>query len=113
MHNADEVIVTLSALKSLGVRISIDDFGTGYSSLSYLKRFPVDALKLDRSFVDGLPDDPNDAAVSQAVIAMAHSLGLKVIAEGVETKAQRTFLARHGCDELQGFYFARPLPASD
>jgi len=113
MQNAEAAIITLQNLKALGVRISIDGFGTGYSSLSYLKRFPVDALKLDRSFVDGLPDDPNDAAVSQAVIAMAHSLGLTVIAEGVETQAQRTFLARHDCDELQGFYFARPLPAGD
>ncbi len=110
MHNADEVIVTLSALKSLGVRISIDDFGTGYSSLSYLKRFPVDALKLDRSFVKDLPEDTDDAAIARAVIILAHSLGLDVIAEGVETQTQLAFLAANGCDVAQGYYLSRPIP---
>jgi diguanylate cyclase (GGDEF)-like protein len=110
MHNAEKAIVTLGRLKALGVRISIDDFGTGYSSLSYLKRFPVDALKLDRSFVKDLPGDAEDAAIARAVINLAHSLDLDLIAEGVETEAQLAFLAANGCDAIQGYYFSRPLP---
>jgi EAL domain-containing protein (putative c-di-GMP-specific phosphodiesterase class I) len=113
MHNPDEAIVTLGRLKALGVRLSIDDFGTGYSSLSYLKRFPVDYLKLDRSFVAGLPGDVDDAAIALAVITMAHSLGLKVVAEGVETEAQIAFLEANGCDEMQGFLLARPMAAAE
>jgi len=110
MHNAEKAIVTLGKLKALGVRISIDDFGTGYSSLSYLKRFPVDSLKLDRSFVKDLPADAEDAAIARAVINLAHSLDLDVIAEGVETESQLAFLAANGCDAIQGYYYARPLP---
>jgi diguanylate cyclase (GGDEF)-like protein/PAS domain S-box-containing protein len=109
-ERANEV---LQYLHHLGVRISIDDFGTGYSSLSYLKRFPADTVKIDRSFVCGLPTDSDDAAIAQAVIAMAHSLGLKVLAEGVETSAQLDVLRTLGCDEAQGFLLGRPLPASE
>ncbi len=113
MHNTEEAIATLKYLKSLGLHISIDDFGTGYSSLSYLKRFPLDALKVDRSFVRDITTDDDDAAITLAIISMAHSLGLKVIAEGVETEAQLAFLARHRCEQMQGYYFSRPLPAAD
>ncbi|HLQ25864.1 MAG TPA: EAL domain-containing protein, partial [Acidiferrobacterales bacterium] len=113
MQNAEDTIVTLRELKAQGVQIAIDDFGTGYSSLSYLKRFPIDFLKLDRSFVTGLPDQADDASITLAVITMAHSLNLKVIAEGVETKEQLAFLASNGCDEMQGYYFSRPLPAPE
>jgi EAL domain-containing protein (putative c-di-GMP-specific phosphodiesterase class I) len=100
-------------LKSLGVRLSIDDFGTGYSSLSYLKLFPVDAVKVDRSFVDGLGSDPNDSALVAAIIAMAAALGLEVIAEGVETQDQLENLRRLHCPQAQGFYLARPVPAEE
>lgn len=113
MHNTEQAIATLRYLKSLGLNISIDDFGTGYSSLSYLKRFPLDAIKVDRSFVRDIPGDADDAAITHAIISMAHSLGLKVIAEGVETEAQLSFLASHGCEQMQGYYFSRPLPADD
>ena len=111
MHDAKATTATLHKLKGLGVRIAIDDFGTGYSSLSYLKRFPIDSLKIDRSFVTDLPGNQDDASIAQAVITMAHALRLKVIAEGVENEAQLEFLAAHGCDEMQGYYFSRPLPA--
>jgi diguanylate cyclase (GGDEF)-like protein/PAS domain S-box-containing protein len=113
MVNTGEVVATLEALGQLGIGISIDDFGTGYSSLSYLKRFPLDALKIDRSFVKDITTDTDDATITRAVISMAHSLGLKVIAEGVETESQLAFLASHACDEIQGYYFARPLPADE
>jgi diguanylate cyclase (GGDEF)-like protein/PAS domain S-box-containing protein len=113
MANPQEATRTLEFLKSLGLALSIDDFGTGYSSLSYLKRFPLDALKVDRSFVRDITTDANDAAITLAVISMAHSLGLKVIAEGVETSEQLAFLAEHRCDQVQGYYFARPLPGAD
>ena len=111
MQNAEVTGNTLRSLKALGVRIAIDDFGTGYSSLGYLKRFPIDALKIDRSFITALPDDQDDASIAQAVITLSHALRLKVIAEGVENKAQLDFLAANGCDEMQGYYFSRPLPA--
>jgi EAL domain-containing protein (putative c-di-GMP-specific phosphodiesterase class I) len=103
--------VTLDKLKKLGVRVAIDDFGTGYSSLSYLQRFPLDSLKLDRSFVTGLPADARGVSIALAVITMAHSLGLKVVAEGVETREQLAFLREHECDEIQGYDICRPLPA--
>ena len=102
----------LQQLHRLGVRISIDDFGTGYSSLSYLKRFPAKAVKIDRSFICGLPSDGDDAAITQAIIAMAHSLGLSVVAEGVETEAQLEALRQLGCDQAQGFLLGRPMPAA-
>jgi diguanylate cyclase (GGDEF)-like protein/PAS domain S-box-containing protein len=113
MQNAEATSATLRELKALGVTIAIDDFGTGYSSLSYLKRFPIDSLKIDRSFVTGLPGEQDDASIAQAVITMAHALRLKVVAEGVENEAQRHFLAVHACDEMQGFFFSRPVPADE
>jgi EAL domain-containing protein (putative c-di-GMP-specific phosphodiesterase class I) len=96
----------------MGVQLSIDDFGIGYSSLSYLKRFPIDSIKIDRSFVKDLPHNTDDAAIARAIIAMAQSLRLKTVAEGVENEAQLTFLAQHGCDEIQGFFFSEPLEES-
>ena len=110
LDNAERAIFTLHALKSLGVRIAIDDFGTGFSSLNYLKRLPVDKVKIDRSFVQEVISDRNDAAITQGIISMAHHLKLKVIAEGVETEPQFAFLKKSHCDEFQGFYFAKPMP---
>ena len=110
MRDVGEALQLLGELKSLGLCIAVDDFGTGYSSLNYLKQFPIDILKIDRSFVDGLPHGEQDAQIARAIIAMAHSLNLSVIAEGVEEPAQLEFLRLHGCDEVQGFLFDRPLP---
>lgn len=110
MKDMDGAVATLQALKSMGVSLAIDDFGTGYSSLNYLKRLPIDRLKIDKSFVRDITNDPNDAAIAQAVVAMANSLRLGVVAEGVETKGQLAFLRAKGCEELQGFYFSPPLP---
>jgi EAL domain-containing protein (putative c-di-GMP-specific phosphodiesterase class I) len=111
MHRPDQAIAILEQLHRLGVRLSIDDFGTGYSSLSYLKRFPVQKLKIDRSFVDDLTTDHNDASIVTAIIAMAKSLELEVTAECVETSEQLAFLTRLDCDKYQGFLFSRPVPA--
>jgi diguanylate cyclase (GGDEF)-like protein len=103
----------LQALKRLGLKLSLDDFGTGYSSLAYLKRFPFDFVKIDRAFVTDITRSPEDAAIATAIIAMAHSLNLKVVAEGVETREQLVYLRAHQCDQLQGYYFSRPLPAPE
>ncbi|CDF86142.1 motility regulator [Pseudomonas knackmussii B13] len=111
MSDVSEAMHILFGLKRLGLAIAVDDFGTGYSSLNYLKQFPIDVLKIDRSFVDGLPHGEQDAMIARAIIAMAHSLNLMVIAEGVETQAQLDFLREHGCDEVQGFLFGRPMTA--
>ncbi len=111
MQDVASALRTLNDLKNLGLCIAIDDFGTGYSSLNYLKQFPIDVLKIDRSFVDGLPQGEQDAQIARAIIAMAHSLNLSVIAEGVETQAQLDFLRVHDCDEVQGYLLGRPMPA--
>jgi diguanylate cyclase (GGDEF)-like protein/PAS domain S-box-containing protein len=113
MQNALHTREVLEAVQALGITTSIDDFGTGYSSLAYLKELPIDNLKIDRAFVKGLPDDHNDVAITRAIIAMAHSLEFKVIAEGIETEAQRVFLLAEGCDEGQGYFIGRPLPAAE
>jgi EAL domain-containing protein (putative c-di-GMP-specific phosphodiesterase class I) len=113
MKDAAEAARTLTGLKALGIRISVDDFGTGYSSLAYLKRFPLDELKIDRAFIRDIVTDPNDAAIALSIISLAHSLKLKVVAEGVETEEQLGFLRAHGCDEMQGYYFARPMHIAD
>ena len=114
MQDREYAADMLAKIRAAGVaHISVDDFGTGYSSLSYLKRFPIDALKLDKSFVDGLPSDEDDVAIARAVIALAHSLKLHVIAEGVETAEQLAFLRDNGCDVIQGYFVSRPLPAAD
>jgi EAL domain-containing protein (putative c-di-GMP-specific phosphodiesterase class I) len=113
MQDIPENAALLTRLGELGVGIAIDDFGTGYSSLSYLKKLPVDAIKIDGSFVRDMEDDPNDEAIIQAILAMAHSLGLSVVAEGVETAAQLASLRALGCDEYQGFFESGALPPAD
>ena len=113
LENAERGMGTVAVLHEMGVGIAIDDFGTGYSSLSYLKFLRADRLKIDRSFVRGLPDDPDDVTIARAVISLAGNLGFAVIAEGVETEAQGKFLNEEGCHEVQGYYFARPMPAGE
>jgi PAS domain S-box-containing protein len=113
MDDPQKTFEILRKLKDMGVRLAIDDFGTGYSNLNYLKRFPVDKIKLDQSFVRDLTNDPDDLSISRAVIAMAHGLRLEVIAEGVETEGQLALLAQNGCDEIQGYLFSRPVPAAE
>ncbi|MBI5137960.1 MAG: EAL domain-containing protein [Nitrospirae bacterium] len=111
MHDAEETVRMLTDLKHIGLRLSVDDFGTGYSSLAYLQRFPIDTLKVDRSFVTGVTTNPDSAAITRTIINMAHSLGLGVIAEGVETPEQFAFLAEQGCNQIQGYLFSAPLTA--
>lgn len=113
MDDSEQAVNTLRRLKDLGIRVAIDDFGTGYSSLAYLKRFPIDSVKVDRSFVEDIPQDVDSMAIAQAIIAMAHSLRLKVVAEGVESEAQVSFLRGEGCDEIQGHYFSAARAASE
>ena len=109
----DAIRHTLRELKRLGVRVALDDFGTGYSSLSYLKRFPVDVLKIDRSFVRDVVLDADDAAITEGMVAMARALRLQVVAEGVETEKQRAFLEGIGCHAMQGYLFSPPIPADE
>jgi EAL domain-containing protein (putative c-di-GMP-specific phosphodiesterase class I) len=115
MHDPETVIATLQGLKAIGVRLSVDDFGTGYSSLSYLRRLPINALKIDASFVRDIhaTGSPDDGILVRAIISLAHSLHLSVIAEGVETEAQRDFLRDNACDEMQGFFFSKALPPEE
>jgi EAL domain-containing protein (putative c-di-GMP-specific phosphodiesterase class I) len=113
MTNADDSIGIMRQLKNLGIGLALDDFGTGYSSLAHLKRFPIDKLKIDKTFVRDIPSDGNDLAIVSAIIAMAHALGLKVQAEGVETDAQAEFLRECECELAQGFLFGRPLPPDE
>jgi diguanylate cyclase (GGDEF)-like protein/PAS domain S-box-containing protein len=113
MQNPERAVTILQGFREMGMSTSIDDFGTGYSSLGYLKRFPLDALKIDRSFVQDVPGDMDDSVITQAIIALAHSLGLKVVAEGVENDAQLNFLRQQGCEEVQGYIFSAPLPATE
>ncbi|TAM51383.1 MAG: EAL domain-containing protein [Paraburkholderia sp.] len=113
MRHPEQAVRWLAAIKRTGVRLSIDDFGTGYSSLAYLNRFPIDTVKIDRSFIRNVPDSHSDTQITSAVIALGHSLGLSVIAEGAETQAQIDFLRKEGCDEVQGYFFSRPIPADD
>jgi EAL domain-containing protein (putative c-di-GMP-specific phosphodiesterase class I) len=109
MHDVDSTLVALRALKQLGVSLSLDDFGTGYSSLSYLRRFPIDELKIDRSFINDIHTNHDDEAIAGAIVAMARSLGLSVVAEGVEKREQAELLASLGCNQVQGYYYARPM----
>jgi EAL domain-containing protein (putative c-di-GMP-specific phosphodiesterase class I) len=111
LDGVEHIIATFHQLHELGVKLAIDDFGTGYSSLSYLKRFPVDYVKIDQAFIRGLGEGTEDAAITRAIIAMAHSLELKVVAEGVENEAQLNFLKAHECDEVQGYLISRPVDA--
>jgi diguanylate cyclase (GGDEF)-like protein/PAS domain S-box-containing protein len=113
MHNTDKTIQVLAGLKEMGIQIAIDDFGIGYSSLSHLKQFPIDIIKIDRSFITDIPGDQADEAIADAIIAMGKSLKIVVVAEGVEALEQLQFLRSRGCDEIQGFYFSRPIPARD
>jgi EAL domain-containing protein (putative c-di-GMP-specific phosphodiesterase class I) len=110
VNDVEDIIAKMMALKARGVGFSLDDFGTGYSSLSYLKRLPLDQLKIDQSFIKDILIDPDDAAIAKMIIALAESLGLVVIAEGVETAGQRDYLAYQGCHAYQGYLFSRPLP---
>ena len=110
MVNTKIITNKLMQLQKLGILIAVDDFGTGYSSMSYLKEFPINKLKIDRSFIAGLPQSAEDTAIVHAVITMAHGLNLKTIAEGVEEPQQSQFLLKHNCDIFQGYYYARPLP---
>jgi EAL domain-containing protein (putative c-di-GMP-specific phosphodiesterase class I) len=113
MQKPDDAVVTLCLLHNMGVGIAIDDFGTGYSSLGHLKRFPLQALKIDRAFINDITENPEDAAIVRAILAMAHSLNLKAVAEGVESEEQLKFLQQAGCDEIQGFLISKPVTAHE
>ena len=113
MDNVAEAIETLQKMKNLGISIAIDDFGTGYSSLSYLKKLPIDKLKIDRSFIIDIPDNKEDAAITNAIIAIAKSLNLIVIAEGVETERQKTYLVECVCKYIQGYFYHKPMPSKE
>jgi len=113
MHDPERVIQVLDRLSTLGVSLALDDFGTGYSSLSYLKRFPIDKIKIDKSFVDHITTDPDDAAIAKAIISIAHEMKMSVIAEGTETQEQVLFLREQQCDAVQGYYFCRPISATE
>ena len=112
-HDMEAALAKLNAIRDLGVRLAIDDFGTGYSSLSQLKRFPIDVLKIDRSFIKGIPSDKEDIAITEAILALGSTLGVRIVAEGVETPEQQAFLRSHDCHEMQGFYFSQPIPPED
>jgi predicted signal transduction protein with EAL and GGDEF domain len=113
MVRPDDAIIRLKEINDLGIGIAIDDFGTGYSSLSYLKRLPINKLKIDQSFVQDIPGDEEDVAIVKAIIALAQSLNLDLLAEGVETEAQKEFLIKNGCSNIQGYYYSRPVPAEE
>jgi EAL domain-containing protein (putative c-di-GMP-specific phosphodiesterase class I) len=110
LHDMDYMLSLLKDLKDTGLKLAIDDFGTGYSSLAYLKKFKIDRLKIDQSFVRDIAIDPNDAAIVRAIVQMAHTLNLRVIAEGVENQEMLEYLSSCQCDEVQGYHFARPMP---
>ena len=113
LSNADKTLRVLSGLKAMGIRIAIDDFGIGYSSLSTLKQFPLDTIKIDRSFIRNAASFAEDKAVTEAIVAMGRTLSLNVVAQGVETKEQADFLCQNACDEFQGFYLSKPVPANE
>jgi len=113
MKDVPHVIDILNRFKTMGIRLSIDDFGTGYSSLSYLKRFPFDVLKIDKAFIDDIGTDPDGQALCDAIVAMAHSLGLGIVGEGVETQEQFEFLRQRGAETIQGYYFSKPMLADE
>lgn len=113
MNRPEDSIATMKQLRKLGMDLAIDDFGTGYSSMTYLKKLPISKLKIDRSFISGIPHDANDLAITRAIIALGKTLGLRIIAEGVETVEQEAMLRAEGCDEAQGYYYGKPMSAED
>jgi len=113
MTHPDEAIKILHQISDIGIDLAIDDFGTGYSSLSYLKKLPINKLKIDQSFVKDLPDDEEDVGIAKAIIALAKSLNMRIIAEGVETKEQKDFLVKNGCKNIQGYYYSKPVSADN